>query len=70
MRIPAATAMMAAVLLTVSGCGGERPQDVLVRTLENVARAACDDAASCTNRCADGAPTDRRGRGCDGVRRP
>lgn len=53
-------------LLVLAGCAGERPGDVLIRSLEGGARAACEAFDDCTNACADGSEMNRRTWRCDG----
>lgn len=56
---------VAATLLSAASCGQTSPGEVIVRTLENAARAACAAAESCSNQCSGGSRVERQRYDCE-----
>ena len=58
------TFLILAVAILVTGCADAG--DIAVRTVENVARAACTAARNCSNVCPDGSTASPQTRSCPG----
>ncbi len=58
------TVLILAVAVLASACADAG--DIAVRTVENVARAACTAARNCANVCPDGSTANPQTRSCPG----
>ena len=58
------TFLILAVAVLMSGCADAG--DIAMRTVENVARAACTAARNCANTCPDGSTASPQTRSCPG----
>ncbi len=56
--------LILAVATSITGCADAG--DVALRTVENVARAACTAARNCANTCPDGSTASPQTRSCPG----
>jgi hypothetical protein len=57
--------LLAGLLLGLAACAEQSGEAMLLQTLENTVRGACDTADNCENRCPDGTPVEGGGRACD-----